>query len=101
MQSSTRLFPLRGPLLGVAVVSLTLAVAMVAGCGGSEIAFTPVEGTESAYCATFRAWQVHELDGDGDDQPNPAALESTGTTTSSSTRRRSSRRRRSSATSGC
>ncbi len=75
MQSSTRLFPLRGPLLGVAVVSLTLAVAMVAGCGGSEIAFTPVEGTVSAYCDTFRAWHVHELDGEGDDQPNAAAFE--------------------------
>ena len=32
-------------------------------------------GTESAYCDTFRAWQVHELDGEGDDQPNPAAFE--------------------------
>ena len=75
MHSSTRLFPVRGPFLGVALVSLTLGVAMVAGCGGSEIGFTPVEGTESAYCNTFRAWQVHELDGEGDDQPNPAAFE--------------------------
>jgi hypothetical protein len=65
----------RGPL-GVALVSLTLALAVLAGCGGDdETAFTPVEGTESAYCDTFRAWQVHELEGEGDDQPNPTALE--------------------------
>ena len=78
MHSSTRLFPLRGPLFGVALISLTLAGAMLAGCGGSdgeETAFTPVAGTVSAYCDTFRAWQVHELDGEGDDQPNPAAFE--------------------------
>jgi hypothetical protein len=50
---------------------------MLAGCGGDgdETAFTPVDGTESAYCDTYRAWQVHELDGgEGDDQPNPAAF---------------------------
>ena len=49
-----------------------------AGCGGTdraEAAFAPVDGTESAYCDTYRAWQVHELDGGtGDDQPNPAAF---------------------------
>ena len=49
-----------------------------AGCGGAERAeavFEPVDGTESAYCDTYRAWQVHELDGGtGDDQPNPAAF---------------------------
>lgn len=48
------------------------------GCGGTdrdEGAFAPVDGTESAYCETYRAWQVHELDGGtGDDQPNPAAF---------------------------
>ena len=34
-----------------------------------------MDGTESAYCDTYRAWQVHELDGGtGDDQPNPAAF---------------------------
>jgi hypothetical protein len=49
-------------------------LAAVAGCGGSNEAFTPIAGTESAYCDTFRAWQVHELAGEGDDQPNPAAL---------------------------
>ena len=49
-----------------------------AGCGGTDgagAAFAPVDGTESAYCDTYRAWQVHELDGGtGDDQPNPAAF---------------------------
>jgi hypothetical protein len=49
-----------------------------AGCGGTDRdvgAFAPVDGTESAYCDTYRAWQVHELDGGtGDDQPNPAAF---------------------------
>ena len=59
------------------LVAMTLALAALAGCGsdGLDSAFTPVEGTESAYCDTFRAWQVHELEGEGDDQPNPAALE--------------------------
>jgi hypothetical protein len=67
-------------LVGAATVALTLGLAMVAaGCGGGgdgdETAFTPVAGTESAYCDTHRAWQVHELDGgEGDEQPNPAAL---------------------------
>ena len=49
-----------------------------AGCGSTEraeAAFEPVGGTESAYCDTYRSWQVHKLDGGtGDDQPNPAAL---------------------------
>jgi hypothetical protein len=49
-----------------------------AGCGGTdraEAAFAPVDGTESAFCDTYRAWQVHKLDGGtGDDQPNPAAF---------------------------
>ncbi len=58
-------------------VALTLALAALAGCGGDgdETAFTPVEGTETPYCDTFRAWQVHELEGEGDDQATPAALE--------------------------
>jgi len=34
-----------------------------------------VDGTESEYWDTFRAWRVHELEGEGDEQPNPAALE--------------------------
>lgn len=66
----------RPPLLGAAL-ALTLVSAMLAGCTGSDgevTAFTPVDGAESAYCDTFRSWQVHELAGDGDDQPNPAAL---------------------------
>jgi hypothetical protein len=34
-----------------------------------------VDGTESDYCDTYRAWQVHKLDGGtGDDRPNPAAF---------------------------
>jgi hypothetical protein len=59
------------------LLSLGLGVA-AAGCGGTDRAegvFAPVDGTESAYCDTYRAWQVHELDGGtGDDQPNPAAF---------------------------
>jgi len=66
------------PLRYAGLISSTLALAVLAGCGGGntdETVFTPVAGTESAYCDTFRAWQVHELDGgEGDDQPNPAAL---------------------------
>jgi hypothetical protein len=62
----------------LALPSLMLGLALLAGCGGGhadETAFTPVAGTESAYCSAYRAWQVHELDGgEGDDQPNPAAL---------------------------
>lgn len=74
----------RRPLFGAALISLTLVLAVLAvlaGCGGSdgdETAFTPVAGTESAYCDNFRAWQVHELAGDGDDPAiagNPAAFE--------------------------
>jgi hypothetical protein len=53
-------------------------VAVLAGCGGrggDETAFVPVAGSDSAYCDTYRAWQVHELDGgEGNDQPNPAAF---------------------------
>jgi hypothetical protein len=68
----------RRPLFGAAMAVLLLGSAAAAGCGGSdgdESSFTPVAGTESAYCDTYRAWQVHELDGgEGDDQPNPAAF---------------------------
>jgi hypothetical protein len=62
----------------LAAFVLALALAALTGCGGfgDKTAFTPIEGTETAYCDTFRAWQVHELEGEGDDQPNPAALES-------------------------
>ena len=59
---------------------LTLAVmsAAVAGCAGSdEVAFTPVAGSDGAYCTTYRAWKVYELDnGEGFDQPDAAALRS-------------------------
>src|SRR5262245_61046299 len=62
---------------GTLLLGLGLGVA-AAGCGGTdraETAFAPMAGTESASCDTYRAWQVHELDGGtGDDQPNPAAL---------------------------
>ena len=63
---------------GAATLLLGLGLGVAAGCGGTagaEAAFAPVDGTESAYCDTYRAWQVHELDGGtGDDQPNPAAF---------------------------
>ena len=62
----------------VALAPLILVLAVLAGCGGSngdENAFVPVAGSDTAYCDAYRAWQVHELDGgEGDDQPNPAAL---------------------------
>jgi hypothetical protein len=66
-------------LFGAATLLLSLGLGVAAaGCGGTnraETAFAPVDGTESAYCDTYRAWQVHELDGGtGDDQPNPAAF---------------------------
>ena len=66
-------------LFGAATLLLSLGLGVAgAGCGGAgraEAAFAPVDGTESAYCDTYRAWQVHELDGGtGDDQPNPAAF---------------------------
>jgi hypothetical protein len=67
------------PLVGAGTVSLTV-LAVLAGCGGGgETAFTPIEGTQAAYCDTFRGWQVHELEGEGDDPAivgNPAAFES-------------------------
>jgi hypothetical protein len=60
-----------------ALVALVVGLASLAGCGGDGdvAAFTPVPGTESAYCDAYRAWQVHELDGGGgDEQPDAAAL---------------------------
>jgi hypothetical protein len=61
-----------------AVPVIVASAALAAGCGGDDggdTAFTPVAGNASAYCDAYRAWQVHELDGgEGDDQPNPAAL---------------------------
>lgn len=62
----------------VLLAPLILMLAVLAGCSGSdggETAFVPVAGSDTAYCDAYRAWQVHELDGgEGDDQPNPAAL---------------------------
>jgi hypothetical protein len=61
----------------IAVVALILGTAVLGACGGSDddAAFTPVAGSDSAYCATYRAWKVYELDnGEAFDQPNPAAL---------------------------
>jgi hypothetical protein len=55
---------------------LTVGSAVLAGCAGSdEAAFAPVAGSDGAYCKTYRAWKVFELDNGGAfDQPNPAAL---------------------------
>ena len=57
---------------------LILGLAVLAGCSGSEAnepALTPIAGSDSPYCHTYRAWKVHELEsGEGFDQPNPAAL---------------------------
>ncbi len=70
-----------GVAIATTAVVTALALAALAGCGdgdGDETAFTPVAGTESPYCDTFRAWQVHELEGDADDPAiagNPAAFE--------------------------
>jgi hypothetical protein len=55
---------------------LAHGLASTAGCGGGdEAAFRPVHGSDSAYCHTYRAWKVYELEnGEGFDQPHPAAL---------------------------
>ena len=77
MESST--LSNRRPLFGAVLISLTLCLAVLAACGdsdGDESAFTPVKGTESAYCDTFRAWQVHHvLDGGDEAELTPAAFE--------------------------
>jgi hypothetical protein len=61
----------------VALVALTLG-SVLGGCSagdGDDAAFVPVAGSDSAYCATYRAWKVYELDhGEAFDQPTPAAL---------------------------
>ena len=60
-----------------APVALVLGLSFLAGCGGDDGsgAFTPVAGTESVYCETYRDWQVHELDGgEGVHQRSSAAL---------------------------
>jgi hypothetical protein len=55
---------------------LVLVSALSAGCTGSdETPFTPVAGSDGAYCQAYRSWKVYELDAGGAfDQPNPAAL---------------------------
>jgi hypothetical protein len=65
----------RKPAALLLVLALGVGAAGCSGTGPSEAAFEPMDGTESAYCETYRAWQVHELDGGtGDDQPDPAAF---------------------------
>lgn len=63
---------------GGALGALALGLAVLAGCGGSNggaEAFTPVPGSDSTYCHTYRSWKMYELDGGGAfDQPNAAAL---------------------------
>jgi hypothetical protein len=63
-------------LRSATLLVLALGLATIAGCGGGdEAAFTPVRGSDSAYCHTYRAWKVYELEnGEGFDQPDPAAL---------------------------
>lgn len=59
-----------------ALLVLAVVSALTTGCAGSdETMFTPVAGSDGAYCKTYRAWKVYELDGGGAfDQPDPAAL---------------------------
>ena len=67
-----------GRLRICAVAALTAGLAVLAGCSGGdgdESAFTPVAGSDSAYCHAYRSWKVYELDAGGAfDQPSPAAL---------------------------
>jgi hypothetical protein len=65
-----------GRLQSATALVLILGSAVLAGCAGDDVAtFTPIAGSDSAYCKTYRAWKVYELDGGGAfDQPNPAAL---------------------------
>lgn len=64
--------------VGSALGALALGLAVLAaGCSGSDDAavFTPVAGSDGPYCKTYRAWKAYELEnGEGFDQPNPAAL---------------------------
>ena len=57
--------PTGRPLFGAAMVLLTLALAALAGCGGSDKeSAMPAEGFDSAYCNTARAWAAHEVSAD-------------------------------------
>jgi hypothetical protein len=60
----------------IAVVAVILGTAVLGACSSDDdAAFTPVAGSDSAYCATYRAWKVYELDnGEAFDQPSPTAL---------------------------
>jgi hypothetical protein len=61
--------------MALAALALSLAVASACGGGGADEASTPATGSDSPYCATYRAWKVYELvHGEGFDQPNPGAL---------------------------
>ena len=64
-------------LLRLAAVpaALMLASAVFTGCGGGgdRGSFTPLRGSEGAYCDTYRGWQAHELDA-GDPTVSPTAL---------------------------
>jgi hypothetical protein len=63
----------------ICTAALTAGLAVLAGCSGGddETTFTPVAGSDSAYCQAYRSWKVFELDAGGAfDQPNPAALRS-------------------------
>jgi hypothetical protein len=67
----------RRSVLGSGLGALILSMTVPAGCsaGGDEAAFTPVAGSDSAYCKTYRAWKVYELEhGEGFDQPDADAL---------------------------
>ena len=53
--------PSRRCLFGTALLLIVASAALAGGCGGSDgeaSAFTPTAGTESAYCDTYRKWQV-------------------------------------------
>lgn len=72
----------RRPLCGAAMVVLVLALAVLAGCGGSDDPETALPAEQvaafnSSYCVTAREWAVHELDGSADGayaRGGPAAL---------------------------
>lgn len=74
--------PSQTRVLGVNLVVLTSVLGLLAaGCGSSAddataLSADQIAAFESPYCATARAWAVHELDGDGDDlAADPAAFE--------------------------
>ncbi len=76
--SAERLSRIGRRLLGATILLIAASAVLAGGCGGAdgdETAFTPVAGTESAYCDTYRKWQVYKVDhGEGDDPRSPAAF---------------------------